>query len=1612
MDGTDLRDKQRQELAGMVSTFPPIAKARWMGHPFVCGWLERTDDGKSKCNSGCGDFSPPALLWSEWRRKKGMKMFGRLRGWTLIGMLLLAIPGAMTVMKVTAAAQSGSGSSIGTTQVTDTVYRGDGTPANGTVIVSWTAFTTALGQAVPSGAASATITNGALSLALVPNAGSTPMGTYYTAVYHLDDGSVSRDYWVVPASQYPVAVSAIRSTVLPTSVAMQTVSKSYVDTAIAAAVTGHPLDGTSPYVMKTGDTMTGALVLPGDPTTPNDAADKHYVDVNVAAAAGGLGQKVSLLPSATQVVTQPVGTQLQVNNLNGDEYASQYVNGLGGNGIANATSSPDCTSGCDVKVERSYGFEDYGATAWNSGAGGTHVEDDRNGQRRDTYLNPTDPAGSGQDAGQVIDVTSTRSTQAEFAAGGSASPSSFSLVIRHQGLTGGSNLFPQTIEGDVPYFKTNYNAISVTGTYNTMGQHALNSQSIDCYGVGDCLIGSQFITASGGFRDEADEGAHPFDLQIHEDSAVLQGTCSTGCTAGSTAVKVLPTSGAGTEGEGRYLIDKNPSNLITAGLLTGGTGSIDGQPGSGATFSGTNFPVSVFLATAQMIPSQANNMAPGTVTVAIATSGVTAGFATNTAAVANQSGVACVADTASGNPPNYEMANYTVVDGTHLQMTLNKVHGAGATIAFGGLCGYGLEQTVDTVGSIRQVFPVVGSYSSTGLYYAGGLTAIVGVMANTSSFLNVSLSIASIARNNNVVTVTTAGNMPADLNGLTLTVAGVADQSFNGTFAVTTTSANTLTYSETGANSTSTGGTVAKLTGGYVLYPMAEVLGVFDTATKSVDGQLTLAPNTVQWAANDPVEEPHYYQEAVGADTTFVGQTTPRATIAQTAGVQYEQNVGPGVAGWTISNVVPAANYFGNGGTHSAPYAAYSEGGVWQHTMAMQAGEDSVFSVHCNSHGCGRWNSGYNLFELDSSAGVDTASYQPGTSTLTIGLRGANYSFSPQSFTAGTINAGTVNATTLNGAVSASQLPLFGGSGSGHARGAVPDPGTTEGTTRYLREDGTWAAPGTSGSGGLSYGAGFSSAPIAGATADYNFLQGMGTVLTDNSGSSNNGALGTGTLAPTWTPTGLHFAGQEQVSLPSSLNGSKTFFFGLYMDPVQVGNQYPVFLGSSLGAAGLNLMYDQVKDNTFVDPGGIAVLAPSIFVNGGISTAVENLVSGFHVLTYVLGTSGSSVDHFYIDGVEPASYEQQNASDGFQTSGNLFLGSSNAGPFAQSGFSGTMYRFAALPVNTLSSAQIQAISGQIKADVASRGVATSPQAVPQNGPVLHCIGDSITAGLGVTTPYCSSLSLTNQAAYKIINWGIPGLALQAMVGGEPNRVAPECTTTAGPVVAIVFGGTNDLSSFTVVPTDVLASLASETQILKSSGCRVFVGTMLSRGGAGGTGTFDSLKDTYDTLILSQAKLFGADGVIDFAANPLLGADGANANTTYFQTDNTHPTQTGQNLLAAVASNSLNYYFGSNAASPTLVSATTHTILSGEGYISVAPTANQTLTLPDCTGPSGATYTVNNPQSAFSVSVVAGSASQLINGLAVGTAVTVPANRSVVFRDVPNPKNVSGCHWEM
>jgi hypothetical protein len=169
-----------------------------------------------------------------------------------------------------AAADSGPA----TTRVSDTVYRADGTPASGTVLISWPAFTTSDSTPVAAGTKSVKLgTGGSLIVDLVPNAGATPPGTYYSVVFQLDD-VVRTEFWLV-GTTLPTTISAARAT--PGSgTAAPLASRQYVDEAIAtnkayvdSAVASV---GSGSYVAKNGDAMSGPLTLPGDPAAPNRPA--------------------------------------------------------------------------------------------------------------------------------------------------------------------------------------------------------------------------------------------------------------------------------------------------------------------------------------------------------------------------------------------------------------------------------------------------------------------------------------------------------------------------------------------------------------------------------------------------------------------------------------------------------------------------------------------------------------------------------------------------------------------------------------------------------------------------------------------------------------------------------------------------------------------------------------------------------------------------------------------------------------------------------------------------------------------------------------------------------------------------------------------------------------------------------------------------------------------------------------------------------------------------------------------------------------------------------------------------------------------------------------------
>jgi trimeric autotransporter adhesin len=198
---------------------------------------------------------------------------------------------------------------LATTTIIDTVYRADGGPASGVVLISWPSFSTVDNESVASGTLSTTLgPQGALVVNLVPNVGATPAGTYYVVIYKLDDGTTSTENWLVGTTS-PTTIAAVRTT--PGSgTASQVASRQYVDGALA----GKANDAT--VVHNTGsETIDGNKLFSASPTVPTpslatDAVNKAYVDGTVAAAGSG-----SYVSKAGDTMSGPLTLPSEKNDL-------------------------------------------------------------------------------------------------------------------------------------------------------------------------------------------------------------------------------------------------------------------------------------------------------------------------------------------------------------------------------------------------------------------------------------------------------------------------------------------------------------------------------------------------------------------------------------------------------------------------------------------------------------------------------------------------------------------------------------------------------------------------------------------------------------------------------------------------------------------------------------------------------------------------------------------------------------------------------------------------------------------------------------------------------------------------------------------------------------------------------------------------------------------------------------------------------------------------------------------------------------------------------------------------------------------------------------------------
>ena len=97
------------------------------------------------------------------------------------------------------------------TQIRDTVVNADGSPFNGTVVITWNGFTGSNPGTIAPLSTSARVYSGTLSVLLVPTTTASP-GTFYQAVYYDTNGvAVWTETWQVPPSGTPLTLSTVRT---------------------------------------------------------------------------------------------------------------------------------------------------------------------------------------------------------------------------------------------------------------------------------------------------------------------------------------------------------------------------------------------------------------------------------------------------------------------------------------------------------------------------------------------------------------------------------------------------------------------------------------------------------------------------------------------------------------------------------------------------------------------------------------------------------------------------------------------------------------------------------------------------------------------------------------------------------------------------------------------------------------------------------------------------------------------------------------------------------------------------------------------------------------------------------------------------------------------------------------------------------------------------------------------------------------------------------------------------------------------------------------------------------------------------------------------------------
>lgn len=544
--------------------------------------------------------------------------------------------------------------------------------------------------------------------------------------------------------------------------------------------------------------------------------------------------------------------------------------------------------------------------------------------------------------------------------------------------------------------------------------------------------------------------------------------------------------------------------------------------------------------------------------------------------------------------------------------------------------------------------------------------------------------------------------------------------------------------------------------------------------------------------------------------------------------------------------------------------------------------------------------------------------------------------------------------------------------------------------------------------------------------AEYPFNDGAGTTITDISANKNNATFAGGSNSPTWLTYGVSFQNSGIITgtvtpqfAVTPFADFKTLIIGFCNPSIgqttgtatggQIGNTPILFgpsTGPSTGPGGVNLF-------TAINPSvAVTSFKPSVYrLSTGTLTTDAGFYDGCHVYGYALDPTTSDV--MMVDGQPIANYQARTGTGPGSaiTGGTYNFGGPVGGPALRG-----VITYAIPYAVKLTNLEMQQVSVYVRQKLDARAsFPRYPIFTNAVTPQLVFVGDSLTASLQGTAQWTTTLSLNYSPT--ITNWGIGSMQTNDMCYNSYTRWLGNIVP--GNSIAHVWGAINDTAQAGVTDILIKQYLGVCAANIDKYGGIATVGTMIS------ANTRDARKNSSGALVRANYKAMGFSYLMDYANFPPLGADGAFGTAACFQADGTHLTGpgagtcgsiqgvalSGYGAIAAMNSALTNYITSQySPAIPRVLTATTALTWADRAVEMGTLSATSAITLPDCSGLTDSSISINNPQAAQTVTVVGFSSSQPINGLT--TAITIAANSRVIPIVVANPGAVSGCHWSM